>query len=179
MFESFGGKTKSFWIDLQVWQVFVSKVMKFWSKHFLTIMMGNNNKMTENDVGEGLGTKPNHLGLIFNFSRFLCQKSWNFDRNVFKLYWWKTIRNWPKRKCMFLVPSQVIFAWFSTLSALIIFVPESVMEFWLEVFLALFYVKQQIDLKKWCFQVLVQNQVIWLDLKVWWVFVSKVMKFWQ
>jgi len=40
MFGSFGDKTMSFWVGLQVWRVFVSKVMKFWSKHFLAALMG-------------------------------------------------------------------------------------------------------------------------------------------
>jgi len=34
IFRSFGGKTKSFCITLQVWLVFMPKVMKFWPKHF-------------------------------------------------------------------------------------------------------------------------------------------------
>ena len=31
--------------------VFVLKVMKFWPKHFLVVLMGNNKKWTEKNVG--------------------------------------------------------------------------------------------------------------------------------
>jgi len=38
------------WVWFHFWQVFVFRVLYFCSEHFLTILMGNNNKMTENDV---------------------------------------------------------------------------------------------------------------------------------
>jgi len=36
-------------VGFYFWQVFVFRVLFFCSEHFLTILMGNNNKMTEND----------------------------------------------------------------------------------------------------------------------------------
>ena len=44
--------------------------MKFWLDRFWAILMGNNNKLHENDVREGLGTKPNHLVLVYNLANF-------------------------------------------------------------------------------------------------------------
>jgi len=43
-------KMQLFGVGFYFWQVFVFRVLFFLSKHFLTILVGNNNKMTENDV---------------------------------------------------------------------------------------------------------------------------------
>jgi len=54
------------------------KVMKFWLKYFLAILIGNNNKMIKNYVG-----KVWVQNLVILGYWFLCWKSWNFDRNIF------------------------------------------------------------------------------------------------
>ena len=48
----FWDKKKSFLAGLQVLQIFVSKVMQFWVQYFWVVLIGNNNKMIENDVGK-------------------------------------------------------------------------------------------------------------------------------
>jgi len=50
MFKSFRGKTKSIWVGLQVWRVFMPKVLKIWLEHFWVVLLEKNNKITENYV---------------------------------------------------------------------------------------------------------------------------------
>ena len=45
---------------------------------------------------ELLGETPSHFELVCKFGEFLCQKPWNFDRNIFESYWWETPIKWPK-----------------------------------------------------------------------------------
>jgi len=50
MCKRFGWKILSSRVGFYFWQVFVFVVLFFYSEHFLTILVENNNKMTENDV---------------------------------------------------------------------------------------------------------------------------------
>jgi len=50
MCKRFGWKMKLSWVGFNFWHVFVGRVLYFFSEHFFTIWMGNNNKMTKNNV---------------------------------------------------------------------------------------------------------------------------------
>ena len=54
MFGGFGGKTNSFWVGLQVWEVLVEpKVAKFYPDSFWAVLMENDKNCPTNPVGEG------------------------------------------------------------------------------------------------------------------------------
>jgi len=48
MCKIFGWKTESSSVRFHFWQIFVQKVLYFGYKHFLTVLMENNNQMTKN-----------------------------------------------------------------------------------------------------------------------------------
>ena len=74
MVDRFEGKTKSFWVSLKLLRVFVSIVMKFWSKHILGILMENKKKMNRKSFWEGLSVKPRHVALVYTSGWFLYQE---------------------------------------------------------------------------------------------------------
>jgi len=45
-----GEKRKHLQVGFHFWQVFIFRVLFFCAQHFLTILVGNNNKMTENHL---------------------------------------------------------------------------------------------------------------------------------
>ena len=130
---------------------------------------------------EGLDAKPSHIGLVSNFGRFLCQKSWNFDPNIFDSYWWETIRNELETMwvCFRYKTKFSCLGFFLIFSTLVISIPKKVIKFWPEVFVALLYAKQrQIDPKKNAWMFWGKTRSFCGALQVWRVFMPKFIKFW-
>jgi len=70
MCKRFGWKMKLPWVGFHFWQLFVFRVLYFCYEHFLTILMGNNNKMTEYDVLMVWVQKQVIMCWFVNFSSF-------------------------------------------------------------------------------------------------------------
>ena len=87
-------------------QVFVQRILSFGYEHFLTVLMGNNNKMIENDVRK---ISLQKLVIVCMFATFECfhSKSSNF---------------------MLRVQNHVILASFPTYLPLVFFVLEKTIE---------------------------------------------------
>jgi len=58
------------WVRFHFWQLFTFRVLYFCSEHFLTILMGNNNKMTENGVSTVWVQKQVIMCWFVNFLSF-------------------------------------------------------------------------------------------------------------
>jgi len=74
MCKRFWWKMKLSWVGFHFWQLFMFRVLYFCYQHFLTILMGNNNKMSENDVAMVLVQKQVIMCWFVNFASF--RASW-------------------------------------------------------------------------------------------------------
>ena len=82
MFGGFGGKTNSFWVGLQVWQVWqvlvLPKVTKFWPTYFGAVLMEKDKICTTNPVRGFPGQNQLILGWFESLESFGTTKSDKF-----------------------------------------------------------------------------------------------------
>ena len=68
--KGFGWKMKLSSVGFHFWQLFMFRVLYFCYQHFLTVLMGNKNKMSENDVSMVLVQKEVIMCWFVNFATF-------------------------------------------------------------------------------------------------------------
>jgi len=122
MFRSFGGNTKSFSVGLQVWRVFVLKLMKFWAKHFCVILIKNNKNCNRNNVS--LFRVQNQVimawfSYFFALVVFMPKTVIKFWPKLFlSLIYVKSPQIYLKNHVRkFWGQNQVIFGWFASLAS--------------------------------------------------------------
>jgi len=68
--QKIGWKMKLSWVRFHFWQLFVFRVLYFCYEYFLTILIGNNNKMSEDDVSMVWVQKQVIMCWFVNFENF-------------------------------------------------------------------------------------------------------------